>query len=131
MVQDYIEGGMRCQDVELFVNALYMRQIGRVVAPFSHRGADLVMGWVNETYSHLRMAKRLLTSTCDFLALPASMPPYWKLALKTLGMLRGLVPVGGQANATQHAHIHLQPWLRSPASTACTRLGLVVRDHQT
>jgi hypothetical protein len=43
---------MRCQDVELFVKSLYMRQVGRLVAPSTHRGIDLVMAWINRAYGH-------------------------------------------------------------------------------
>ena len=81
---------MRCQDVEIFVKSLYMRQIGRLATPSTHQGVDLVMAWVNRTYGHLRMGKRLLVSNCDWLRLPTEMPQYWRNALKSMGTLRGL-----------------------------------------
>ena len=96
LIADYAEGGQRCQDVELFSKSLYIRQVGRIVAPSTHRGADLVMGWINEKYGHLRMGKRLLVSSCDFLELPDTMPPYWRIALTSWGALRGLVPSAKQ-----------------------------------
>ena len=43
---------------------------------------DLVMSWVNKAYGHLRMGRRLLHSSCDFLALPHETPDHWRLALK-------------------------------------------------
>jgi ribonuclease HI len=92
LIQDYAESGMRCQDVELFVKSLYMRQVGRLVAPSTHRGIDLVMAWINRAYGHLRMGKRLLISSCDWLKLPEETPQYWRYALKSMGALRGLVP---------------------------------------
>ena len=95
-IQDYAETGMRCQDVELFVKALYMRQIGRITAPSFHKGIDLVMAWVNRAYGHLRMGKRLLVSNCDWMALPSEMPEYWRRAFDSMGALRGLVPFDGE-----------------------------------
>ena len=55
LIQDYAETGMRCQDLELFVKALYMRQVGRITAPSTHRGVDLVMAWIHRSYGHLRI----------------------------------------------------------------------------
>ena len=90
LIQDYAEGGMRCQDVEIFVKSLYMRQVGRLATPSTHQGVDLVMAWINRAYGHLRMGRRLLISNCDWLRLPAEMPQYWRNALKSMGTLRGL-----------------------------------------
>ena len=70
LIQDYQEGGQRCQDIELVPRSLYQRQIGRLVAPSNHQVIDLVMSSVNKEYGHLRMGRRLLHSSCDFLALP-------------------------------------------------------------
>ena len=101
LIQDYPESGVRCQDVELFAKALYMRQVGRLATPSSHRGVDLVMAWVNRAYGHLRMGRRLLISSCDWLMLPDEMPMYWRLALKNMGQLRGLVPWDGTHDGQQ------------------------------
>ena len=32
------------------------------------------MAWINRTYGHLRMGKRILVSSCDWMQLPAEMP---------------------------------------------------------
>ena len=84
LVQDYPEGGQRCQDIELFVRSLYIRQVSRLVAPSTHRGVDLVMAWVHRAYGHLRQGRRILISACDFLQLPEAMPLYWRIALQAL-----------------------------------------------
>ena len=73
LIQDYAETGMRCQDLELFVKALYMRQVGRITAPSTHRGVDLVMAWIHRSYGHLRMGKRLLGSRAVELRLDGAM----------------------------------------------------------
>ena len=99
LIQDYQEGGQRCQDIELVARSLYQRQIGRLVAPSNHQGIDLVMSWVNKAYGHLRMGRRLLHSSCDFLSLPHETPNHWRLALKSHGTLRGLVPYVGSPEA--------------------------------
>ena len=57
------------------------------------------MSWVKKAYSHLRMGRRLLHSSCDFLAQPQETPNYWRLALKAHGTLRGLVPYDGTPDA--------------------------------
>ena len=84
--------------MELFTKALYVRQIGRLTVPSQNRVADVVMAYVNRAYGHLRMGRRLLTSSCDFLHLPEATPSYWKLALQSKGMVRGLVPCGDDPN---------------------------------
>ena len=57
------------------------------------------MSWVNKAYGHLRMGRRLLHSSCDFLSLPHETPNHWRLALKAHGTLRGLVPYDGYPEA--------------------------------
>ena len=98
LIQDYAESGARCQDIELFTKSLYVRQVGRLVAPTLHCGINLVMSWVNRAYGHLRMGRRLLVSSCDFIMLPSDMPQYWRIALKENGLVRGLVPYDGSDN---------------------------------
>jgi hypothetical protein len=99
LIQDYQEGGQRCQDIELVACSLYQRQIGSLVALSNHQGFDPVMSWVNKAYGNLRMGHRLLHSSCDFLALPYETPDHWRMALKAHGTLRGLVPYGGSPYA--------------------------------
>ena len=45
------------------------------------------------------MGRRLLHSSCDFLALPYETPDHWRMALKAHGILRGLVPYNGSPEA--------------------------------
>ena len=99
LIQDYQEGGQRCQDIKTVARSLYQHQIGCLVAPSNHKGIDIVMSWVNKAYGHLRMGRRLLHSLCDFLALPQETPNHWRLALKAHGTLRALVPYDGSPEA--------------------------------
>ena len=55
LIQEYPEGGQRCQDVEVFTRSLYQRQVGRLIAPSTHKGVNLVMTCIHEGYGHLRM----------------------------------------------------------------------------
>ena len=91
LIQDYQEGGQRCQDIKTVARSLYQHQIGCLVAPSNHKGIDIVMSWVNKAYGHLRMGRRLLHSSCDFFALPYETLDHWRMALKAHGTLRGLV----------------------------------------
>ena len=83
--------------------SLYQRQVSRLVTPSSHKGVNIVASYVNRAYGHLRMGRRLFHSSCDFLNLPETMPAYWRIALKTHGTLRGLVPYDGE-DAAQKDH---------------------------
>ena len=62
LIQEYPEGGQRCQDVEVFTRSLYQRQVGRLIAPSTHKGVNLVMTYIHEGYGHLRMGRRILHS---------------------------------------------------------------------
>ena len=48
LIQDYQDGGQRCQDIELVARNLYQRQIERLVAQSNHQGIYLVMSWVKK-----------------------------------------------------------------------------------
>ena len=50
------------------------------------------MSWVYKAYGHLRIGRRLLHSSLNFLALPYEAPDYWRMALKAHGTLRRFVP---------------------------------------
>ena len=64
------------------------------------------MAWVNHTYGHLRMGKRLLISSCDFLALSVNtVPLYWRTALQQWGALRGLVPWAGEQKPPRKSEV--------------------------
>ena len=91
LIQVYQEGEQQCHDIDLVACSLYQRQIGSLVAPSNHQGIDLVMSWVNKAYGHIRMSRRLLHSSCDFLALPYETPDHWGMALRAHGTLLGLV----------------------------------------
>ena len=50
LVQDYHEMGVRCQDVESFVDALYVRWLRRIADPAPQPYKGLVYYWLNKTY---------------------------------------------------------------------------------
>ena len=75
LIQDYPESGQRCQDIELFTQSLYQRQIGRLIAPSTHRGVDLVMAWINQAYGHLRIGRRILHPFVMRFSLPPARYP--------------------------------------------------------
>ena len=99
LVQDYQDMGFRCQDVESFVDALYVRWVRRLADPAPHPYKGLVYYWLNKTYGHLRQGHRLLISTCDFLCLSDAIPPFWRAVLQAFGSRRGLVPAVDQEGA--------------------------------
>ena len=99
LVQDYHEMGVRCQDVESFVDALYVRWVRRIADPAPQPYKGLVYYWLNKTYGHLRQGHRLLISNCDFLCLADETPPFWRAVLQAFGSRRGLVPAVEQKGA--------------------------------
>ena len=93
LVQDYAEGGQRQLDIEVAVNAQYIRQVRRLLDPRPFPNKELVLHWINKVYGHLRMGWRLLVSNCDFLLLSDdTIPAYWRNVLQTYGSMDGLVP---------------------------------------
>ena len=99
LIQDYHEMGVRCPDVESFVDALYVRWVRRLADPAPHPYKGLVYHWVNKAYGHLRQGHRLLISNCDFLCLTDDTPPFWSAVLQAFGSRRGLVPAVDQRGA--------------------------------
>ena len=101
LIQDYPETGRRTQDVELFTRALYIRKLRHLVEPRSNPEQNLVYYWLHKTYGHLRMGARLLVSSCDFLQLSdADTPHTWRVIMKNVGAMRGLIPNVDQEGAS-------------------------------
>ena len=100
LIQDYPEGGVRCQDVEAFVDSLYVRRVLRLADPAPHPLKGLVFYWVQQSYGHLRMGHRLFGSACDFLCLREDVPSFWRAALQAYGARQGLQPAVSQKGAT-------------------------------
>ena len=85
LVQNYLEGGMRCPDVQNFVWALYASWIPRIIAPPQSPIQEKVLSIINRTYGHLKQDFRILASNCDFLQLPMNTSPFWKTVLQAWG----------------------------------------------
>ena len=88
LVQDYLEGGMRCLNVEVHVRATYMRHVRRLLDPAPQHWKGMAMHWVNAVYGKLRQGRRLLLSACDFLAVlhDDRVPAFWQSVLVCWGM---------------------------------------------
>ena len=99
LVQDYHEMGVRCPDVESFVDSLYVRWVRRLSDPAAHPYKGLVHYFLKKTYGHLRQGHRLLISNCDFLCLGNEIPPFWRAVLQAFGARRGLIPAVDQRGA--------------------------------
>ena len=99
LVQDYHEMGVRCPDVESFVDSLYVRWVRRLADPAPHPYKGLVYHWLKKSYGHLRQGHRLLISNCDFLCLGNEISPFWRAVLQAFGSRRGLVPAVEQRGA--------------------------------
>ena len=82
LIQDYLEGGMRCPDIQNFVWALYASWIPRIISPPQSPIQNKVLNIINRTYGHLKQDFRILASNCDFLQLPMNTNPFWKTVLQ-------------------------------------------------
>ena len=116
LVQDYHEGGVRCPDVEAFVDSLLVNRVRALTYPAPHPHKPLVFYWLLRAYGHLRMGCRLLLSACDFLFLPEEMPEYWRVALRAFGARRGLAPSGSQEGFSPHVTL-AEAWADPSART--------------
>ena len=92
LVQDYAEGGARSLDIEVFVRSLYLRQVRHLCDPRPQAWRGLGWHFVQREYAHLGMGERILTSTCDFLAVldAPHVPPWWQSVLVAWGGLLGV-----------------------------------------
>ena len=84
---------------------------------------DLVMSWVNKAYGHLRMGRRLLHSSCGFLALPYETPNHRCIAFKAHGTLRGLVPYDGSLEAQNERIPETMLQYAEPKGARTVRVG--------
>ena len=85
LIQDYPEGGMRCIDIQNFVWALYASWGPRLMSPPLSHLQNKVLEIINRTYGHLKQDFCILAGNCDFLQLPLSTSPMWKLVLQAWG----------------------------------------------
>ena len=94
LVQDYLEGGMRCLNVEVHVRATYMRHVRRLLDPAPQHWKGMAMHWVNAVYGKLRQGRRLLLSACDFLAVlhDDRVPAFWQSVLVCWGVGDAPIP---------------------------------------
>ena len=95
LVQDYLEGGMRCLNVEVHVRATYMRHVRRLLDPAPQHWKGMAMHWIDSVYGKLRQGRRLLLSACDFLAVlsDSRVPAFWQSVLVCWGMADAPIPV--------------------------------------